>query len=34
MGTSYEDSGDNQDDMTISTNIGKATSGTLVGEIP
>ena len=32
--TSYEDSGDNQDDMTISTNIGKATGGTLVGEIP
>jgi hypothetical protein len=32
--TSYEDSGDNQDDMTIATNIGKATGGTLVGEIP
>ena len=32
--TSYEDLGDNQDDMTISTNIGKATGGTLVGEIP
>ena len=32
--TNYEDSGNNQDDMTVATQIGKATGGNLVGEIP